>query len=420
MDAATGVGYGKLPSVDGFRLFCFSHLRWDFVRQRPQHILEHASQQSRVTYFEAPIFQNGARPALQVKDVSSRIEVVTPVLPFDVSAAKAEALQRDMLDRLVAQAPRGRLTGWYYTPVAMRFSDHLAWDVCVYDCMDELSACKDAPAHLVEMEGCLLQRADVVFAGGQSLHDAKRSLHRSIFPFPSSIDIGHFKQARSPGDDPADQAGIPHPRVGYFGVIDERLDADLVAQTARAMQDVQFVMIGPVVKIDPASLPQNHNLHWLGTKSYDDLPDYLRHWRAGWMPFALNAATRYISPTETPEFLAAGLPVVSTAIVDVVRSYGAAGLVEIVDNEDITTTLRRVLDQPQNVTMAKVDAYLADMSWRKTWDAMSGHVERAYATKNVLPFRGKGAACTTDWVAARRLFSDLNTANNNADRPFSE
>lgn len=420
MDAATGIRFDQLPSADGPRLFCFSHLRWGVVRQRPQHVARLASQQNRVTYFEAPIFENGARPALRVKDVSPRIQVATPVLPFGVSAPRADALQREMLDRLIGSVQRGRLTGWYYTPMAMRFSDHIAWDVCVYDCMEELSAFKDAPAHLLEMERCLLRRADVVFTGGQSLYDAKRSLHRSVLHFPSSIDVTHFKQARSPGDDPADQAGIPHPRVGYFGFIDERLDIDLVAQTARAMQDVHFVLIGPVVKIDPASLAQNHNVHWLGAKSYDDLPDYLRHWKAGWMPFALNAATRYTSPTETPAFLAAGLPVVSTAIVDVVRSYGAAGLVEIVDDEDITTTLRRVLEQPQNPTLANVDAYLADMSWMKTWAAMSGHVERAYATKNVLPFRGKAAACASGWIGARRLFSNLNTANNNAVRPFIE
>ncbi|WP_271898673.1 glycosyltransferase [Candidatus Phyllobacterium onerii] len=339
---------------------------------------------------------------------------MTPVLPFDVSAAKAQVLQRDILDRLVAQVPRGRLTGWYYTPVALRFSDHIAWDVCIYDCMEEFSAFEDAPARLVEMERRLLKRADVVFTGGQSLFDVKRSLHRSVFPFPSSVDVGHFKQARSPGDDPADQAGIPHPRVGYFGAIDERLDVDLVAQTARAMQDVHFVMIGPVVKIDPANLPQNHNLHWLGTKSYDDLPDYLRHWKAGWMPFALNAATRYINPTKTPAFLAAGLPVVSTAIVDVVRSYGAAGLVQIVDDEDITATLRQVLAQPQNPLLAKIDARLADMSWTQTWAAMSGHVERAYATKNVLPFRAKAGVCSTGCAGPGRLFSVPNPANNNA------
>ncbi|RWO94962.1 MAG: glycosyltransferase family 1 protein, partial [Mesorhizobium sp.] len=158
----------------------------------------------------------------------------------------------------------------------------------VYDCMDELSAFKNAPAELQQMEKALFQRADVVFTGGQSLYEAKRSLHKSIFPFPSSIDVAHFHKAREPGDDPVDQTDIPHPRVGFFGVIDERLDIEMIAQAAAAMPEVHFVMLGPVVKIDPLSLPRASNLHWLGAKSYADLPRYLRHWSAGWMPFALN------------------------------------------------------------------------------------------------------------------------------------
>jgi glycosyltransferase involved in cell wall biosynthesis len=296
-------------------------------------------------------------------------------------------MQRRFVDRITADTPHARLIAWYYTPIALRFSAHLEPDICVYDCMDELSAFKNAPPDLVQMEKKLLRRADVVFTGGQSLYEAKRSLHRSIFPFPSSIDHAHFHKARGPGEDPPEQKTIPHPRVGYFGVIDERLDIEMVAQTARAMPDVHFVMIGPVVKIDPASLPQAPNLHWLGGKAYADLPNYLRHWDAGWMPFALNEATRYISPTKTPEFLAAGLPVVSTAIVDVVRTYGARGLVDIVEAEDVEAKLRRFLGRGRHYRLVEVDAYLEDMSWSKTWQAMVHHIERAYATKNVIPFR---------------------------------
>jgi len=253
--------------------------------------------------------------------------------------------------------------------------------------MDELSAFKNAPPELVEMEKRLFQRADIVFTGGQSLYEAKRGMHRAMFPFPSSIDFTHFHRARGPGNDPVDQQLIPHPRVGYFGVIDERLDADLVASTAQTMPDVQFVMVGPVVKIDPASLPQAPNLHWLGSKTYAELPDYLRHWDAGWMPFALNAATRYISPTKTPEFLAAGVPLVSTAIVDVVRTYGAKGLVDIIDADDAELKLRSLLARPRDAMLAEVDDYLVGMSWEKTWIAMSGHIQHVRSSRNVLPFR---------------------------------
>jgi glycosyltransferase involved in cell wall biosynthesis len=368
-------------------LLCFSHLRWNFVFQRPQHILTLASKTEKVIYFEEPVFEDIPVALMRTNAVSASLKVVTPVLPIGTGAAEAEAAQRRFVDIIVSSTPGARLTTWYYTPMALRFSDHIACDVCVYDCMDELSAFKNAPPELVEMEKQLFKRADVVFTGGQSLYEAKRSMHRAIFPFPSSIDFTHFHQARGPGNDPVDQVSIPHPRVGYFGVIDERLDADLVARTAQKMPDVHFVMVGPVVKIDPSGLPQAPNLHWLGGKSYAELPTYLRHWDGGWMPFALNAATRYISPTKTPEFLAAGVPLVSTAIVDVVRTYGAEGLVEIVDDDDVEVKLRSLLARPRDAQLTKVDDYLVGMSWEKTWIAMSGHIQHVRSSRNVVPFR---------------------------------
>ena len=387
MEIAVGKSNLRISAADPSTILCLSHLRWNFVHQRPQHLLTLASKTKNIVYFEEPIFEDVPQAFMRSNKVSPTIRVVTPILPLGTSQLHADAAQRRFLDLLVAAIPQERLTTWYYTPMALRFSDHLLCDVCVYDCMDELSAFKDAPPELVEMERQLLERADVVFTGGQSLYEAKRSMHRAIFPFPSSIDFTHFHQARGPGKDPVDQEQIPHPRVGYFGVIDERLDVDLVAKTALAMPDVHFVMIGPVVKIDPAGLPAAHNLHWLGGKDYADLPQYLRHWDVGWMPFALNAATRYISPTKTPEFLAAGVPLASTAVVDVVRTYGAEGLVDIVDADDVELTLRSVLARPRDHVLTQVDAYLLDMSWERTWAGMAARIQQARSTKNVLPFR---------------------------------
>ncbi|MBZ9676352.1 glycosyltransferase family 1 protein [Mesorhizobium sp. ES1-1] len=387
MDDLLGKSHYRQPEEQKTLLLCFSHLRWNFVYQRPQHILSLAAKTRQVIYFEEPIFEQVPQASLRSNDVSPSIKVVTPILPHGTSEADAIATQRRFVDSLVASAPRNLLTTWYYTPMALRFSDHLSCDVCVYDCMDELSAFKNAPVELVEMEKRLLQRADIVFTGGQSLYEAKRGMHGSMFPFPSSIDVSHFHQARGSGADPLDQAGIPHPRVGYFGVIDERLDVDLVASAAERMPDVHFILIGPVVKIDPQSLPKAANIHWLGGKDYSELPAYLRHWDAGWMPFALNAATRYISPTKTPEFLSAGVPLVSTAIVDVVRTYGAEGLVDIIDAQDVETKLRALLARPRDALLPQVDAYLADMSWENTWAAMSRHIQRVRSTSNVLQFR---------------------------------
>ena len=368
-------------------LVCFSHLRWDFVFQRPQHLLTRAARTHLVLFFEEPVFEPVPTPELRASEPAPSIVVLTPVLPIGTTALQAIAAQRNFLDQTLALHEFARIVLWYYNPMALLFSDHMDSDVCVYDCMDELSAFKNAPRELIQVEKILMQRADIVFTGGLSLYETKRRLHKSIYPFPSSIDVNHFSQAREQGRDPVDQEVFPHPRIGYFGVIDERLDLKLVADTAIKMPDVQFVMIGPVVKIDPSTLPRQPNLHWIGPKSYADLPSYMRHWNAGWMPFALNESTRYISPTKTPEFLAAGLRVVSTAIVDVVRTYGAAGLVEIADADDIVQKLRQALQPPSLQFRKAVESHLSSMSWDKTWSQMLQHIRTVYLPKHTAVLR---------------------------------
>jgi glycosyltransferase involved in cell wall biosynthesis len=263
--------------------------------------------------------------------------------------------------------------------MALEFSDHLAADLVIFDKMDELAAFRFAPPKLRTLEQALLDRADVVFTGGASMHRAAAHRHGNIHCFPSSIDAAHFGAARGGGlPDPADQAGIARPRIGFFGVIDERFDIELLAETAARKPDWQFVMIGPVVKIDPASLPRRDNIHWLGAKPYAELPAHLAHWDIGWMPFAINESTAFISPTKTPEFLAAGLPVVSTGITDVVTPYGDEGLVEIASTADETTAaIARLLAAPRGDWLARVDARLAQGSWDRTWAAMKSLIDAA-------------------------------------------
>jgi glycosyltransferase involved in cell wall biosynthesis len=264
--------------------------------------------------------------------------------------------------------------------MALPFTLHLRPDICIYDNMDELSAFRGASPRLVALERRLFQRADVVFTGGQSLYEAKRSRHRNIHAFPSSIDAAHFRIARIKRSTPADQALIPAPRLGFFGVIDERFDIDLLARTADLRPQWQFVMIGPVVKIDPAILPKRPNIHWLGGRSYDELPSYLSGWNVGLMPFAINEATRFISPTKTPEFLAAGVPVVSTPITDVVRPYGEQSLVEIAATpEDFVSRAEFLLDGPREDWLRKVDSHLSKTSWDRTWAAMRKEINRVLA-----------------------------------------
>lgn len=377
--AAGTVAPAPVRAADGSRdlIVCLSHLRWDYVFQRPQHLLSRAAHTHDVLFFEEPIFSVRDAPELIRRRAPEGVEVLTPHLPLGRGHDADAVMQRDLLLGTIhawraghEHRPR-RMIAWFYTPMALDYAADLTPDVTVYDCMDELSAFRGASPRMLAQEASLLDRADLVFTGGQSLFEAKRDRHPRVSCFPSSIDTAHFAGARQGGTDPADQAGIPHPRVGFFGVIDERLDLALVGELARLRPALQWVMIGPVAKIDPTSLPRLPNLHWRGPKSYAELPAYLAGWDAGFMPFALNESTRFISPTKTPEFLAAGLPVVSTPVTDVVRGWGDAGLVQIAaDGPAMAAAIDRALADPRAAWLARVDARLAQESWDATWTGM--------------------------------------------------
>jgi UDP-galactopyranose mutase len=261
----------------------------------------------------------------------------------------------------------------------------------VFDCMDELSAFAFAPAELREAECALLNRADLVFTGGWSLYEAKRARHPRVSLFPSSVDVPHFARARQPINEPDDQQLIRHPRVGYVGVIDERMDLALIDGVARARPDWQLVMIGPVVKIDPESLPRLPNIHYLGQRPYDELPAYLAGWDVALMPFARNDATRFISPTKTPEYLAAGRPVVATSIRDVVTPYGELGLVHIADDVDtFVQAIETARRSPLADHLQRADAYLAGRSWDRTWDQMRALLDGVIQGRRTQPVETRG------------------------------
>lgn len=374
-----GAGLQTAAGRDHPSLVCFSHLRWNFVFQRPQHILTRAARTFRVHFVEEPIFEACIKPYMRCCVVADGVSVAVPILPDTIPRAEHAKCVALLLDHYLETAAPSPAVGWYYTPMALEHSAHLTFPVQVYDCMDELSCFKDAPDNLRDLEQQLMAKSDIVFTGGVSLFEAKRELHDNVHVLPSSIDRAHFAPARTRMlAEPSDLAAIPHPRVGYFGVLDERLDLALVDAVAAARPDWQFVMLGPVAKIDPACLPSRPNIHWLGIKTYAELPAYLAHFDVGWMPFALNDATRYISPTKTPEFLAAGLPLASTKVTDVVRAYGAAGLVEIADGaEEMMRSLGSLLSQRDDQEfLARVDRHLASMSWDSTWARMLSEITR--------------------------------------------
>ena len=368
-------------------LVVFSHLRWDFVFQRPQHLLTRLARTRPVFFVEEPIHDPG--PARwDVRAAAPGLTVWQPHTPCaDVGFCDA---QYPYLLPLVRQLPKytgDRFDLWFYTPMALPLAAELAPRVIVYDCMDELSAFKFAPPQLLELERQLLRRADVVFTGGPSLYRAKKDRHPNCHCFPSSVDAVHFGKAAGVLPDPAEQADIPRPRLGFFGVIDERFDRDLLAAAATARPDWQFVMVGPVVKIDPADLPRNPNIHYLGQQQYSALPAFLSGWDVALLPFARNDSTKYISPTKTVEYMAAGKPIVSTPITDVAEPYGE--MVGLADTaEEFVAACERALNEDAETKTRRLKRYrgvLAKTSWDATAKLMSDEIPKAAKKRAAFP-----------------------------------
>jgi glycosyltransferase involved in cell wall biosynthesis len=358
-------------------LLCFSHLRWDFVFQRPQHLMTRFAREMTVVFWEEP-FEIEEREAayLEVRqaEVFPNVRIVTPHLPRNLTEEQREQALKRLLDAHVASF-QGPLVTWYYTPMMLPFSRHLDASAVVYDCMDELSKFRFAPERLLDLEQELIDMADLVFTGGASLYEAKKDRHSNAHCFPSSVDLKHFTKARRELPQPADQAELKHPRLGFYGVIDERFDRDLLRQMADIRPDWSFVMVGPVVKISEDELPRAANIHYVGGKTYEQLPTYLSGWDVALMPFAINESTLFISPTKTPEYLAGGKPVVSTPIRDVVRSYGHLEGVHIAHDADgFVRSCEKALQQSLDGGdwLAEADLVLSATSWETTQARMSG------------------------------------------------
>ncbi len=327
-------------------------------------------------FVEEPLFDAGPN-RLELTLSKEGVHVVVPHLARD-DEQDAEAVQAALLRELSEREQLRDYVLWYYTPMALPLAAGLSPLAVVYDCMDQLSAFKNAPPVLTARERELFAQADVVFTGGQSLFEAKQREHANVHAFPSSVDVAHFARARAALQEPEDQRGLPRPRLGFFGVIDERMDVELLAGVAAARPDWQLVILGPVVKIEESELPRAANIHYLGGKSYQELPDYIAGWDVALLPFARNEATEFISPTKTPEYLAAGKPVVSTAIRDVVRPYQALGLARIADSvADFVAACEAALAESAAERLERADAFLSRLSWDKTWREMRGLVEAA-------------------------------------------
>ena len=364
----TVVAIGRRPV-----LLCFSHLRWDFVFQRPQHLLSRFAATHSVHVWEEPVFVPGlVRPHLETRLTAPNLTLVTPHLAEGLDEATVEAQLKQLVDSYGPASQPQVL--WYYTPMMLPFSRHLEADCVVYDCMDELANFRFAPPRLLDLESELFDKADLVFTGGHSLYEAKRSRHANVHPFPSSVDIAHFARARG-----IERETDRRPTLGFYGVLDERFDIDLLAAIADARPDWRFIMVGPVVKIAADELPKRKNIVYPGAATYDELPALLAGWDVALMPFAINDATRFISPTKTPEYLAAGKPVVSTPVRDVIRHYGRLQGVKIASTpEEFVAGCEAALElaASDGDWLGEVDQALSVMSWNTTQRRMAGLIEQ--------------------------------------------
>jgi glycosyltransferase involved in cell wall biosynthesis len=366
-------------------LVCFSHLRWNFVYQRPQHLMSRMANKYRVFFIEEPVFHNEA-DKLMINLSPEKVWIVTPKLQEKTTKEQSiHTRQKLLLDKLFATKKIQNFIAWYYTPMALKISSHLEPQIIVYDCMDELSAFKFAPAELKLLETELFKKATVVFTGGQSLYNAKKNAHHNIFPFPSSIDKHHFAQARDIVKDPEDQVSIPAIRFGFYGVIDERFNIKLIDEVSKKRPNWQFILVGPVVKIEEGELPRRDNIHYLGSKSYNELPAYLSGWDIAMIPFEKNESTQFISPTKTPEYLAAGKPVISASITDVVDPYFVNGLVHIADTvDDFIAAAEKEMAKSateKKVWLKQVDNFLQHVSWDISAGQMMQHMHTCVKDK---------------------------------------
>ncbi len=365
----------QLPSAPVPILVCHSHLRWDWVYQRPQHVLSRMAKAWPVIVEEEPIFDDRP-PGVDVLDVAPNVTVLRPHRPHDRDHDLGAAVEC-----YIAQARGSRpLIRWFYSAMFAPYGNRLGPDqVVVYDCMDELANFAGAPEGLVEAERRLLERVDVVFTGGRSLYESKKGKNPNVHCFPSAVEATHFARALDPDHPtPADARALPTPVFGYYGVVDERLDYDLIARTADAVGDLggSVVLVGPTIKVDPASLPKRPNLHYLGQRAYADLPGYLKAFDVCLMPWALNDATRTISPTKTLEYMAAGKPIVSTAVADVVRDHG--DLVLVADSPDhFVALVGEALSRHDEARASAMRDRAARNSWDATAEAMRTLIEAA-------------------------------------------
>jgi beta-glucosidase/6-phospho-beta-glucosidase/beta-galactosidase/glycosyltransferase involved in cell wall biosynthesis len=385
-DATDSVETDTALATGRYGIVVFSHLRWGFVWQRPQQFLSRFARVHQVLFMEEPQFDlvEGSQPHLKMHRVMPNVTVACPHVPnsYNRNPALPELLRKFTRQAMADANTDGAFDCpllWYYSPMDAAWSlGHFENRGIIYDCMDELSQFTGAPKALISNEARLMEHADVIFTGGYELWLRKKQRENVHF-FGCGVEFNHFAQAQDEYTTiPPDIDFMARPILGWFGVIDERVDYGMVGEMARLRPEWSFAMVGPVVKVDPNLLPHSPNLYWLGQRDYTVLPNYCRAFDICMMPFSINAATQYINPTKTLEYFATGRPVISTPVTDVVRQF--SDLVEIVKTTDeFLAAAERLLQQPDQERIARGIEKARASSWESTVKAMREIIGKAIA-----------------------------------------
>jgi glycosyltransferase involved in cell wall biosynthesis len=367
-----------------FPLIVHCHLRWDFVWQRPQQIFSRLADNHRILFMEDPVIAEG-EPRLDITEVQPNIVRLVPQIPqaLAVNSDRDAEIFLPLIRQALREHPllAGRFdmpVQWFYSPMsAPGYLGQFGGKGVVYDCMDELASFRFAPPDIADRERFVLSKADVVFTGGYQLFESKSKHHGNVHFYGCGVDVEHYGKARLEETEvPASVASLPRPVFGYFGVIDERLDYELVAALADRFPEASVVMAGPFAKVDRAELPDRPNIHWLGQQSYSDLPALVKGFDVCLMPFALNEATKYINPTKTLEYMAGGKPVVSTAIADVVRNF--TPIVQVARSpEEFVGAVERAWRTPDTRLIAEGIERASGSSWDATVASMRHNIQEA-------------------------------------------
>jgi glycosyltransferase involved in cell wall biosynthesis len=381
-----------LEQIDSnYPIIVHCHLRWEGVWQRPQQFLSRLSKRHEILFVEGPLLHDSNEPPhYTLKSAPEHPAITIMQTHFPSSRFQDGQWVDEKRLELLKEALNGPLKGkfnrpiqWFYDPMAAPAHMGKVNDIAiVYDCMDELSQFRFAPPEIITRERQLLANADVVFAGGRKMCESKSRYNRNCHFYGCGVDVKHFSRARLPETQIPEDVSFGEGQLvlGYFGVVDERLDYDLIAKLADANASWHIAMIGPTCKVDPAALPQRPNIHWLGRREYAQLPEYTKGFDVSLMPFALNEATEYINPTKALEYMATGRPIVSTAVPDVVSNFNTVVKIARTPEEFVEMCSTECLE-PDEAAVARGIQMAADNQWDSIVQKLEGHIDDALKKK---------------------------------------